>query len=364
MMRWRNLRATPRARVRLGVLLTATLIVGLAAGRPLAARVAAVPVPKVQTSQEHFGPGARTLLDAHNAYPERGRWADRLDRALATGLPLAIEQDLHWGQSRRDAPSAPLVAHDDDALGGAPTLEAYFFERIRPIMERALAENRREQWPLIVLNLDFKDNRPEHLDAVWALLGKYESWLSTAPRTADGAPAPLRVGPLLVLCGSDTAQRRRFHDDVAVGEALRAFGAVTPAPVAGRTKGQRVRRTVRMTAAQHIPRAADNYARWVNFPWSVVEEGGQPDAGAWTVDDSARLAALVQRAHAQQLWIRFYTLDGFGPTEDQGFSAGYNFGTLNAARARWRATITAGVDFIATDQYPQFAALHRELARR
>ncbi len=318
----------------------------------------------VASSQERASPGARTLLDAHNAYPERGRWSDRLDRALATGTPLAIEQDLHWGRSRRDTPLAPLVAHDDDALDGAPTLESYFFERIRPIMERALAENRREQWPLIVLNLDFKDNRAEHLDAVWALLGKYESWLSTAPRTADASPANLQPGPLLVLCGSDTAQRRRFHDDVPVGQTLRLFGAVTPAPVSGRTKGQRLRRTVRMTATQHIPRAADNYARWVNFPWSVVEEGGQPDAGAWTAADSARLASLVHRAHAQDLWIRFYTLDGFSAAQDQGFSAGYNFGTMNAARTRWRAALTAGVDFIATDQYAEFASTQVDVRRR
>ena len=41
-----------------------------------------------------FGPGTRVLLDAHNAYPERGQWSTRIDEALATGLPLAIEQDL------------------------------------------------------------------------------------------------------------------------------------------------------------------------------------------------------------------------------------------------------------------------------
>ena len=41
-------------------------------------------------------PGRRVLLDAHNAYPEQGLWRDRIDRALATGVPLAIEQDLVW----------------------------------------------------------------------------------------------------------------------------------------------------------------------------------------------------------------------------------------------------------------------------
>lgn len=346
-----------RRRAALATVVLATATLGTA--------VFAASYPHARRTQDPLGPGARTLLDAHNAYPERGRWSDRLDRALAAGLPLAIEQDLHWGRPTTDAAFTSLVAHDDDALAGAPTLEAHFFERIRPLMERALAENRRDTWPLIVLNLDFKDNRPEHLDAVWKLLGRYEAWLTTAPR-GDGASHvhPLKAGPLLVLCGSDSAQRRRFYDDVAVGHTLRTFGAVAPAPVAGRTKSQRLRQSMRMTAAQHIPTRADNYARWVNFPWSVVESGGQPEAGAWTAADSVRLASLVQQAHAQQLWIRFYTLDGFRTSENLGFTAGYNFGTLSAARARWRAAVAARVDFIATDQYAEFAAAHREFAHR
>jgi len=340
----------------------ATLVVCTAS---VATALLAASRPHDGRTQDPYGPGARTLLDAHNAYPERGQWTDRLDRALAAGLPLAIEQDLHWGRPTAGAPYTSLVAHDDDALDGAPSLETYFFERIRPIMERALAEDRRDSWPLIVLNLDFKDNRPEHLDAVWKLLGRYETWLTTARRSDRVSQMqPLDAGPLLVLCGSDSAQRRRFHDDVAVGQRLRAFGAITPAPIAGRTKGQRLRQSIRMTAAQHIPAASDNFARWVNFPWSVVESGGQAEAGAWTSADSARLASFVQRAHAQHLWIRFYTLDGFSAAQNQGFSSGYNFGTLSAARARWRAAIAARVDFIATDQYTEFAAAHREFAQR
>jgi len=316
---------------------------------------AQVPVPP----PVRFGPGTRVLLDAHNAYPERGQWRTRLDEALATGLPLAIEQDLHWSVAD-GAPPQSVVAHDDDALDGAPTLDDYFFARVRPIMERALTENRRDTWPLITLNLDFKDNTPAHLDAVWALLGKYEAWLTTAPRTATLTQAePLVPGPLLVLTGSDTAQRRRFHDEVPVGATLRAFGAMAPVPVRGATKALRVRRAVQMTSAQHIQATANNYARWVNFPWSVIEAGGQQAAGAWVPADSARLHAFVQRAHAQGFWIRFYTLDGFTAAEDRGFTASYNFGSRAAAAARWRAAVTSGVDFVATDQYAEFTALQR-----
>ena len=34
-----------------------------------------------------LAPGARVMLDAHNAYPYNGRYLDRIDRAIATGLP-------------------------------------------------------------------------------------------------------------------------------------------------------------------------------------------------------------------------------------------------------------------------------------
>ena len=305
-------------------------------------------------SADNFAPGRRVLLDAHNAYPERGRWGDRLSRALAAGLPVAIEQDLYWHRNARTGRRESVVAHDDDALEGAPTLEAYFFDAIRPIMERALAEGRRETWPLITLNLDFKSNEPEHHDAVLALLAKYTPWLTTAPRTASPLPAPFTVGPLLVLTGSHDGQRQRFHDAVPVGARLLLFGAApVPSPV-GLTRESRARALVRLPPSRLIPERASNYARWVNFSWQAVEEGGAPLAADWSPRDSARLLSLVQRAHRQGYWVRFYTLDGFVPDEDAGFSADYNFGNRASVLQRWRAAIDAGVDFVATDQYEWF----------
>ncbi len=303
-----------------------------------------------------FAPGERVLLDAHNAYPEAGRWADRIDRALATGVPLAIEQDLYWHRDTATGTYEIVVAHDSDATQGAPTLEAYFFGKIRPLMERALRENKRDTWPLIVLNLDFKTNEFAHHDAVWTLLGKYEKWLTTAPRTlTPNTPAALSVGPLLVFAGADSGQRARFHDLVPVGERLRAFGAIpVPAP-RGSTREARAFAQVHTPAAALVKPRASNYARWVNFPWSVVEEGGQNRASVWTSADNARLSALVRRAHAQGLWIRYYTLDGFAPDSDRGYTASYNFGSQTIAAQRWRAAIKAGVDFVATDQYEAFA---------
>jgi len=296
-------------------------------------------------------PGSRVLLDAHNCYPYNGRWADRIDRALSTGTPLAIEQDLVWFRDPVSGEGRSLVAHDEQGKpnlgldGSEPTMRDYFFERIRPLVERALAEQRRETWPIITLNLDLKTEQPEHLAAIWALLREYRPWLTTARRTADPSDVqPMTYGPVLVLTGESDKQRKAFYDDVPVGEDLLVFGAARPSLRDTGTPGTRT-----------------NYHRWWNNPWSVVEAGGQTKAGAWTPDDESRLNSLVRAAHDAGLWIRFYTLNGHDPADTSGgWSEGYNFGSLEAARQRWEAAIRAGVDFIAIDQYEQFAdALHR-----
>lgn len=283
-------------------------------------------------------PGTRVLLDAHNCYPYDGKWSDRIERALATGTPLAIEQDLAWFRDPRSGVSRSIVTHGEPYTGVEPTLREHFFERIRPIVERALGENRRDTWPLVTLNLDFKTNEAAHLQAVWDVLGGYESWLSTARRTASAAEiSPIDVGPVLVLTGEPIEQEQQFHDRVPVGARLRLFGAVP--------RGTTVK---------------TNYRRWSNNPWSVVEPEGQQKAGAWTPEDEARLKTAVDAAHAAGLWIRFYTLNGHDPADtSQGWSASYNFGSLPAASERWRAAIRAGVDFVAVDQYEDFVKVLR-----
>lgn len=326
----------------------------------VAAAVATCLLSNAGLAQQGFGPGKRVLLDAHNAYPQNDRWSDRIDRALSTGLPVAIEQDLYWVKNRTSGRFEIVVAHDTSELDRAPTLEAYFFQKVRPIMERALAEPRRDTWPLIVLNLDLKQNDAPLLDAVYALLGKYEAWLTTAPRTSTpDVAAPLSVGPLLVLSGSSKAQRTRFHDVVPVGQRLRAFGAIPSAAAPGADADERAANLRRMPAPQIIAPKASNYARWVNFPWLVVESGGQQSAGAWDTADAARLEALVKRAHEQNLWIRFYTLDGF-LNDGDGLTKSYDFGSDAAVKVRWQAAIEARVDFIATDHYERFDRARRE----
>ena len=56
----------------------------------VAAPFAACMLSSAGPAQRGFGPGQRVLLDAHNAYPQNDRWSDRIDRALSTGLPVAI----------------------------------------------------------------------------------------------------------------------------------------------------------------------------------------------------------------------------------------------------------------------------------
>ncbi|MGA7522540.1 MAG: hypothetical protein WBW84_08650 [Acidobacteriaceae bacterium] len=296
-------------------------------------------------------PGSRSVMDAHNCYPYYGWWNDRIDRALSAGTPLAIEQDLYWYTDPKTGKSWSIVAHGVPVSGHEPTMEHYFFDRVRPIVEQALKDGNHGNWPLITLNLDLKTEEPAHLHAIWALLSKYQDWLSTAPKTSDPARVqPLTIRPILVLTGESDAQQAVFYDEVPVGGRLLVFGAVhthTQNPMAPPDVLE--------------PESASNYRRWWNNPWDVVEAGGQQHAGAWTDADDRRLRALVRHAHQNGLWIRFYTLDGATEKEEScnGWFHSYNFGSLPAAEQRWRAAQRAGVDYIASDQYELLGAFLR-----
>jgi hypothetical protein len=308
-----------------------------------------------------YAPGARVLVDAHNAYPSDGQFTDRIDRALASGLPLAIEQDLFWYIDPKTGAGRSVVSHTEEEAAAAPTFEDYFFKKVAPVMTKALAENRRDDWPLITLNLDFKTNEPAHHAAVWALLGKYEAWLTTTERTASAdQAAPLRLGPMLVLTGSNDAQQVSFHDNVAIGQRLRLFGAISDVRPPGADRAEQAKNYPTMPAATLIPGPPTNYRRWVNFSWAAVETGGAPAAADWSSADNDRLRALVVRAHQMNLWIRFYTLNGHAPNAGQGWGESYNFGSEDAAATRWKAAIDAGTDFIATDMYEALARVKRD----
>jgi hypothetical protein len=313
-----------------------------------------------QSSSLSFLNNNHPVLDAHNCYPYEGKWSDRIDRALKSGYPVGIEQDLAWYVDPVTAKGRVVVSHTPKTTGTEPTLRDYFFEHVRPLVEDALKRNAKGTWPQIIVHFDFKDNRPELLHAVWDLLGEYEPWMTTAPQTADPHTlAPFDAKPLLVLTEDNDAQEEVFFKQLAPGARLRLFGSAHTAPTKGASMQERIRAAATTPPDQLLAERPTNYRRWWNNSWFEVEEGGQRNAGDWTPADAARLKALVDHAHKQGFWIRFYTLDGFAPADDQGWGNGYNFGSRAAVEARWKAALEAGVDLIATDQYEDLAAFMR-----
>jgi hypothetical protein len=307
----------------------------------------------------------RPVLDAHNCYPYEGQYGDRIDRALKTGFPVAIEQDIAWGVDRKTARRRPVVAHSSKTTGAEPALRDHFFERVRPIIEKALAEDNRAQWPLIILHFDFKSLDPKLLRAVWDLLGEYESWITTAPQTADPHQlAPLDPKPLLVLTEDADSQERVFFGNIPAGARLRVFGSAHTARIRAKSKQQRIHLAATLAPERLLTEPPTNYRRWWNNSWFEVEEGGQNRAGDWTYADGERLRALVGHAHQLGYWIRFYTLDGFIPAENRGWDNSYNFGSRQAVGARWQAAVEAGVNLIATDQYEELAEFMRRRSNK
>jgi hypothetical protein len=288
-------------------------------------------------------PGARTTLDAHNCYPYEGQWSDRIDRALAQGFPIAIEQDLFWYTDPKTGIPRSVLAHAKVFHGDEPSLETYFFERVRPIIEAELRHPNPGKWPLITLNLDIKTEEPEHLRAIYKTLQKYQGWLTSAVNTADPTTVQsLRPEPILVLAGPSDNLEQVFREEVPLGVPLLVFGAVHTISSGG---------SVAPGDLEHEP--ASNYRRWWNNSWSIVESGGPPNSGEWTPESESRLRMMVQHAHAKGLWIRFYTLDGatLAQQKKNGWFKTYNFPSTAAAEVRWRAALSAGVDYLATDQY-------------
>jgi hypothetical protein len=305
------------------------------------------------------------ILDAHNCYPYDGRWNDRIQRALSSGYPVSIEQDLAWYVDLATGKGRVVVSHTPHATGKEPTLEDYFFKQVRPVVEKAIAENKRDQWPVIVLHFDFKDNQTPLLQAVWQILGEHQEWLSTAVKTSDPAKlSPIDRKPIMVVTEESDAQQKVFYDDLPVGTRLRLFGSAHTHPTPkDMPMKQLMHWAVQVTPEELLSEPPTNYRRWWNSSWYTVEEGGEPGAGDWTAADNQRLQALVDHAHKMGYWVRFYTLDGFAPADDQGWGQGYNFGSREAVILRWKATIAAGVNFIATNQYESLATYLKQDAK-
>jgi hypothetical protein len=279
---------------------------------------------------QEFEPGARSIVEAHNCYPYSGLWRNRMTQALECPFPVAIELDLLWHADGNEGQGEVVVGHNPPGEEGNPSLQHWFFDPVRPLVEEALARGVDDDWPLITLNInDIRGGDDALFQGVFDIIEEHSHWFCSAEKGADSEKAAsLQVAPVLVLSGGGAQEKKHFYDAVPEGGALRIFGSGS------------------------LSEKADNFRRWINFPWKAVEPEGQPDAGAWSDADAARLKELVDTAHEQGYWIRFYTLNGHHPvaTVRNGWAPLYNFGSIDAVRERWSAARDAGVDFIATDQ--------------
>jgi hypothetical protein len=308
-----------------------------------------------QHGRSNFAPGARIEVLAHNAYPDHGKYADRLDRVIASGMPFVVEEDLAWLNGKSVVIHGAKNASADD-----PTLETYFFPKVAPLMEKALQSGDKSKWPLITLYLDIKNDPPEHLEAIEKVLDHYNAWLTTAEKTDDLAKqSPLKWGPMMVLVEDkqNDIKQKFFYDNVPVGGAIRVFGSVTK-PVenpAHLPKLDYVNSLVSVPMEQITTQRADNYRRWWGLDWAYVEKGGEEHHGEWGKEQEARLKSIISYGHQLGYVMSFYCLDGFTPGENQGWEDEYNFGSMQAVEQRWTAAIHAHTDLISTDQYEQLA---------
>ena len=303
-------------------------------------------------------PGSRTIVLAHNAYPSHGKYDDRLARALSSGQPVAIEQDLAWIDGRS------LMIHGARNVGNDdPSLDSYFFPAIKPIMEKALKEGNKRQWPLVTLYLDIKNDPVEHLEAISKTLDQYDAWITTAVKpSSDTRQAPLDVKPLMILVEDkeNDIKQEFFYDRVPVGGKIRVFGTATkPGPPAQPKLSKDAATDFMSTLSpeQIFTEKASTYRRWIGLDWAIFEKGGQGKAGDWTPEKDARLREFVNYGHRMGYLVSVYCLDGYTEAENQGWDKDYNFGSKEAVEPRWKAAIHARPDFISTDQYEDVSKL-------
>jgi hypothetical protein len=307
-----------------------------------------------------YTPGSRIEILSHNAFPDHGRFADRLDRTLASGLPGAVEQDLGWVDGRSLLIHGPKAAGTDD-----PTLESYFFPKVRPIVEKALKEGNKGNWPLITLYLDIKNDPPEHLEAINKMLDKYDAWLTKAEKTADiTKQSPLELKPMMVIVEDkqDDVKQKFFYDNVPVGGRIRVFGSAekfdeNPQKLPRERKEEAVAMMASRDPEQLVSKRADNYRRWFGVNWAFIEKGGQTKAGDWAKDSEAKLKKFVDYGHRLGYFVSIYCLNGYTEAENQGWDASYNFGTKEKVMPRWQAAVRAHADFISTDQVEEVAKI-------
>jgi hypothetical protein len=317
--------------------------------------VAALMFAKVRNT---YVPGSRIVVLAHNAYPDHGKYGDRLDRVIETGRPFVVEQDLSWIDGKS------LMIHGAKNVGSDdPSLDSYFFPKIKPLMEKALKEGNKENWPVVTLYLDIKNDPIEHLEAISKTLDQYDAWITTAVKPADDAKqTPLDVKPLMILVEDKQKDIKQdfFYGRVPVGGKIRVFGSVTksgPTPDMKLSKSEAVDYMATLSPEKVITEKANTYRRWFGGDWALIEKGGQRQAGDWNKEKEARLRKFVEYGHRMGYFMSMYCLDGYTAAENQGWDKDYNFGSKDMVIPRWQAAIGAKADFISTDQYEDLSKM-------
>ena len=183
------------------------------------------------------------------------------------------------------------VTHADETTGKEPTLRDYFFERVRPIVEKALAENDRAHWPLIVVHFDFKSNQAPLLHARLGPAGRIPGLDHDRGEDRRSAPSfAIRTQAAAGTHGGCRTSRRRSSSTKC--RWVRSCGC-SARPT--RRRFPRSRRPSTSSCWRHcrreelLPERPTNYRRWWNNSWHEVEEGGQREAG--DVDGGGRPAA-------------------------------------------------------------------------
>jgi hypothetical protein len=303
-------------------------------------------------------PGSRVLVLAHNAYPDHGKYGDRLDRVIAAGRPFVVEEDLSWIDGK-----SLLIHGAKNAGGDDPTLESYFFPKVQPLMEKALRDGNKGDWPIVTVYLDIKNDPIEHLQAISKTLARHEDWITTAIKPADGAQqTSLDVRPMMVLVEDKQQDIKQefFYDRIPVGGKVRVFGSVIkggPTPDMNLSRTEAVDYMFTLSPEQVIAERANTYRRWIGLDWALIEKGGETRGSPWTKEYEARLRKFIEQGHKMGYFVSVYCLDGYSQAENQGWDKDYNVGSKEQVLPRWKAAIHARPDFISTDQYQDLSQM-------
>lgn len=273
-------------------------------------------------------------VGAHNCYAVDRVDNPRLIEALALGIDN-IEIDLGWD----DALQALIVGHDATPRPGVayPRLHASLI----PALEAHWKARGTGGAPTI-LTIDWKTDRPEAVRQFKELLDGHPAWFSSAPKAPE---SPLTLRRLTVCLSGSEAAKAAYDALVPPGGTYRAF--------CDRVVGAGAK--YEPDVAAYVPSDATPYHRFLAFHWGAIERGGPAVAGEWTRAEADRLTALADLAHRRGYRIRIYCLNGHTGAR----LGGYRFPSDASARVRWTAAASAGVDWIASDEYAEIAAALR-----